>query len=128
MQNIFNSEWITSAISRDTMQFCKEFAELLVRQKLTINQLNHTRSGIELIKRFGISTRKGYHQFLMLKPIACYEAVNAGFGGIPELKELFSNMWVLVIEAENNENAFDNFVGIWEATLQYFVSKGGRNG
>lgn len=126
--NKFDKTWITSEFEADTIKFAEEFGGYLVENRLTTSQIRNIYGEVKRIEAKRLEKTNSLKDLLLLKPKIAYAAKRAGTRGIEDFKKIMDQMLDAVIytKAESRDNAFDNFIDLFEAILAYHKAKGGR--
>jgi CRISPR-associated protein Csm2 len=117
----FNPEWITKAITKDCIEYCKDFGTYLFKPgELSTSQIRMVYGELKRIQMKGFD--KEQTSFLLLRPKMAYADKRNEKGGLKELKKVFDKAYQYVEQTTH----FDNFMNFMEATLAYHKAAGGR--
>lgn len=118
--NEFKTIWLTEGITKDTVEFTKNFGENLKEGRLSTSQIRNIYGELKRIELKGFEKEKT--SFLLLKPKMAYANSRQRSNGLRDFKEVFDKAY----ENINDEKSFLNFMQIMEATLAYHKSFGGK--
>lgn len=133
-----NSKWIKDKVDKDTVDFARRFAAFLVEsykddtrgnQRVFELKTNQLRKFFGAVKNFQLKTQLtdvfNESEFIMLKPKLAYAVGRVKQQHkndqirIKDFAEVISKAIDFVIESNNKEKAFKNFVNFFEAIVAY---------
>ncbi len=129
----FNKEWIGSPITLETSRWTEDFGKYLCAYEedkqgkaLTTGQLRKFFGEVKRIETAGVQKCKD--DLVMLKPLLAYAVGRAKKENrIKEFSEEITNAIDAVLEGEDIEGGFRNFVKILEAIVAYHKRYGGQD-
>lgn len=122
VENNFNREWISSGITKETVEFTKKFGKQLSdgQTGISTSQIRNIYGELKRIELKGFNNEKT--SFLLLKPKVAYAAKRHKSDGMINFKKVFDEAYNII----DDEKSFLNFIQIMEATLAYHKSFGGK--
>jgi len=119
-KNKFKTEWVTDKITSETIKFCEDFGKDIKDKGLSTSQIRNVYGELKRIQLKGFEKEKA--AFLLLKPKMAYAAKRANKRGVFNFKDVFNKAYDHI----DNEEKYNNFMNIMEATLAYHKSFGGK--
>lgn len=121
-RNRFDPHWLTKGVTKEAVEFTKEFGKYLSDQKkgISTSQIRNIYGELKRIELKGFKNEKT--SFLLLKPKVAYAAKRHSSNGMRDFKKIFDKAY----DEINDEKTFLNFMQIMEATLAYHKSFGGK--
>jgi len=135
-------EWIKKEITEETIDWCKSFAEYLVKKDnsdaLSTSQLRKFFGALKQIKHSGYDEGK-HSSLIQLKPLLAYavgrdmkeiynrntrETINIPKSKIKELSEEITSAINMIEKGDKKQ--FNRFVQIVEAIVAYHKAEGGK--
>lgn len=118
----FNATWLTDGVTKETVEFTKEFGKHLSHKfkGISTSQIRNIYGELKRIELKGFKNEKT--SFLLLKPKVAYTAKRHSSVGMRNFKSVFDKAYDKI----DDENTYSNFMQIMEATLAYHKSFGGK--
>ncbi len=117
----FKSEWITTEITKETVDFADKLGSYVKNNGLTTSQIRNVFGEIKRIQMKGFDSQKA--SFYLLKPKMAYAAKRHDKPGINTLKKFFESAHKEVTDAKT----YQNFVDFFESILAYHKAYGGKD-
>lgn len=116
----FKIHWVTSQITKDTVDFARDFGKDLKDKNFSNSQIRNVYGELKRIELKGYENEKT--SFLLLKPKVAYANSRQNNTGMNNFKNVFDKAY----ESIDCEKSFSNFMQIMEAILAYHKSFGGK--
>ncbi|MCF7740521.1 MAG: type III-A CRISPR-associated protein Csm2 [Candidatus Marinimicrobia bacterium] len=119
------STWLNNRIDKDAVQFSEDFGKYLAKNRFSKSQIRNIFSELKRIQMAGWNANQE-SDLLLMKPKLAYAAQRQSGrraqNAAEDLKEILGQGIDQIVDSDNPEKCFENFVDFFEAILAYHKS------